>query len=87
MSKEMIIDRYTKFVLRLGALSKPIHEQIKEQGLKARKKDFELEEKLSSAATLLRIHGLLPPAQARRAEEKLFARILKKIREINKLGA
>ncbi len=83
MSKE----KNDKFVLSLGALSKPIHEQIKEQGLKARKKDFELEERLSAAAVLLRVHGLLPRAQARRAEEKLFARILKKVREINKLGA
>ena len=72
------------FMLELGALCKPIHMQAREQGVMVEEEDFELEEKLSHSISMLRIHQLLPRGQARKVEEKLFKRIVKKIEELGR---
>ena len=66
-----------------GALCDPIYKQIKDQGLRAPKKEFELFEKLSHSISMLRIHGLLPDGQVRPLQKKLFKKILGKVKDLN----
>ena len=59
-----------EFVLSIGALSPPLHEQVN-----LPKKSLATEQKLADAITLLRIHGIVPDAQARKAEQKIVQRV------------
>ena len=59
-----------EFVLSIGALSPPLHEQVN-----LPKKSLATEQKFADAITLLRIHGIVPNAQARKAEQKIVQRV------------
>lgn len=59
-----------EFALSIGALSPPLHEQVN-----LPKKSLATEQKIADAITLLRIHGIVPDAQARKAEQKIVQRV------------
>ena len=59
-----------EFVPAIGALSPPLHKQVN-----LPKKSLATEQKFADAITLLRIHGIVPDAQARKAEQKIVQRV------------
>ena len=59
-----------EFVLSIGTLSPPLHDQVN-----LPKKSLATEQKFADAITLLRIHGIVPNAQARKAEQKIVQRV------------
>ena len=59
-----------EFTLSMGAMSPPLYEQVN-----LPKKSLATEQKFADAITLLRIHGIVPDAQARKAEQKIFQRV------------
>lgn len=66
-----------------GALCQPFYKQIKNQGYKAPKKEFELLQDLSRSMSMLRIHGIITDSQVPAMQKKLFKKIVKKVRELN----
>ena len=69
------------FSLNFGGLSTPIYKQIKEQGIKVTKAELEKYQKISDSILMLKIHGFLSDAIARKAQQKLFNQIVKMLEE------
>ena len=65
--------------IRFGALSPPLHEQ-----LDVPKEHLEFEQQLYDAIILCKIHSVLSGSESQRAQQRLFKRILEKLKEIQK---
>lgn len=67
--------------IEFGALSKPLKEQLADQGIALPEKDEEFLRRLMESITLLKLHGLVPYSVANRARSKVMKKIMKAIDE------
>lgn len=57
--------------IAMGAMSPPFRDQIKEQGLKADRKELDFLQRQADAVTLLLVNELIPEKVARRARQRI----------------
>ena len=60
-----------RFSLQFGAMAKPIKEQLEAQGLCAPWAESGWADKMATAVTLLKIHGILTDAEVSRAHKRI----------------
>lgn len=65
--------------IEFGALSKPLKEQLAEQGISLPEKDEAFLRRLMESITLLKLHGLIPESIANKARSKVMKKIMKTI--------
>lgn len=73
------------FGIHFGALSEPIHKQLKNQGLKFDETQVKNFERQLEAITILRFSNLLPDSIATKVFDKLYKRIQTHVCKVNKL--
>ena len=66
-----------EFLLRFGAMSPPISEQLEAQNIKFDPEACVLWERASDAITFLAVHGYLTDRERQKANNRLFNRINK----------
>ena len=69
--------------LRFGAMSPNIKEQLTQQGLKFKVGDANHFQRDSEAIVRLKIRGLLNDSTAKKAQDKLFAKITAHVAKLN----
>lgn len=62
--------------IEFGALSEPIAEQLKKQGINIPEKDGERLEKIAYSIVLLHLHGIIPDSVRDSARKKLMKKIV-----------
>lgn len=74
----------TKFEIGFGALQPPIAKQIKKQGFNFKKDKIDHFEKLRESISYLIFNGIITDSVRKKADEKLFKKILSHVKEQNK---
>lgn len=71
-----------KFTLRYGCLSKPISEQLKEQGFEGLpQKDLDYFDRLLEALNCIKFHKITTPAEHKKINDRIHKYISTKIQE------
>lgn len=66
------------FNLHCGALSKPVGEQLREQGLSMEERDLSRIQRATESVTFLAIHGYLTESETEKARNRIVKEIGRK---------